>query len=418
MRCPLRILCISPAFVPMMDAEAFAGTKMVMALRDLGVEFVVLCDDAILLKDEERRDTSRVWDDVRSVSIALTAPAGPKGVASIIAGLRYRIHGAQWVQMAVRRARQLHREDPFDVVYSRSPPALAHVAGYHCARSLGLPWVANINDPWDWHLVPWMGRKVSRLRAMLSMYWLRKTLRTADLLAYPCRRLKAFTESMSGVPHDAEVFPHVGWSVPQEVDKATFHLVHAGNLHSPNRSAEGLLTGVQEFLRDRPEAQPITRITFIGRGDAKVKPLIAEHGLASVVSCTGKVPYEESLKWIGRATVCVLIEASVPEGIYLPSKFADYVTARKPVLALSPAVGTIADMLPEPGLIRVDADNPSAIARAINDFYEDFQKDALDAREPSEGLIQKFDPPSVAASLLAALRDKGIGAVERAGPVG
>jgi hypothetical protein len=52
-----------------------------------------------------------------------------------------------WIRPAVKLARALHEEDPFDVVWSTSPPESAHFAGHALARSL--PWVADFRDQWS-----------------------------------------------------------------------------------------------------------------------------------------------------------------------------------------------------------------------------------------------------------------------------
>ena len=72
---------------------------------------------------------------------------------ALAAALRYQtIASARWVAAAVEAAERLHRVRPFDLVYSRSLPKEAHICGYWTARRLRLPWLANLNDPWDFHV--------------------------------------------------------------------------------------------------------------------------------------------------------------------------------------------------------------------------------------------------------------------------
>ena len=404
---PLRILCISPAFVPQANAEAFCAAKMVMALTAEGVDVTVLHDERYVLQGTFGRDPSAMWGG----ALGTVAGMGPVSRAPLRAFwhlIRYRAY-TRWTDAAVNRARELHAEKPFDLIYSRSLPPQAHVAAYWCARGLHLPWVANINDPWDVHLFPGGAKeKVSWTRACLSRYWLRKTLREADLVTYPCRRLAAFTCRLAGVERAGEVIPHVGLSLPADDRETRFHLVHAGKLGAREltggRSSRGLLMGLARFLQERPEARKLTRLTFVGQEDPGTRSLITELGLEESAACTGQTSYEESLRWIASASVCVLVETDMSEGIYLPSKVADYLAAGKPVLALSPAVGTIADMLPDAGLVRAGVGDAAAVADAVTDLFDAYRQGTLDARKPSEKLVRTFRAEVVAGVFLAHVR--------------
>ena len=97
------------------------------------------------------------------------------------------------------------------------------------------------------------------------------------------------------------------------------------------------------------------------------------------------------------------------EGIYLPSKLADYAAAGKPVLALSPRTGTVADLLGDAGLSRADVDDAKAIAREIESLYDGFLADGLASRRPSERLAAMFRPQRVADVFLEKLREAHIG---------
>ena len=101
----------------------------------------------------------------------------------------------------------------------------------------------------------------------------------------------------------------------------------------------------------------------------------------------------------------MLVEADIPEGIFLPSKLVDYISARKPVLALSPRVGEIADLVPGGGITRVDAGDAPGIRDAIRVLYEDFRKGTLALRSPSDAQVDQFRPELVAKRFLETVRE-------------
>jgi hypothetical protein len=410
----MRILCISPCFPPLADTEAICGGKMVAALMDGGVEVVVLSDPGTYARHGVGTDPSSCWERLRGVTHPLSPPERDNPLALVGLGVRYRTWRIypRWIHLAVKGAKSLHCAKPFDWVYSRSLPMAAHIAGYWCARALGVRWAANINDPWDHHHYPGSQEKASRLHQALSRHWLRATLRTADVVTYPCSRMMRFNEDLAGMRRGGEVVPHVGMASSSRDRSREFLLVHAGRLprNEPGepRAAAGLLAGLKRFLDARPDAHGVTRLRFVGATDADAEMAAREPGIAGVVQSVGRVSYAESLDEIAKAAACVVVERQSRGGIFLPAKFVDYVAAGKPVLALSPAVGTIADMLPEPGIVRCDVNDSPAIGRAIEGLYDDFRAGRLGLRAPSERLAREFTPASAAQRFLSALDRAGI----------
>jgi hypothetical protein len=114
----------------------------------------------------------------------------------------------------------------------------------------------------------------------------------------------------------------------------------------------------------------------------------------------GRVSYEESLRFIGKASVCVLVEGQFQEGIFLPSKLVDYLAAFKPVLALSPRNGTVADFPAGCGIFRADPDDAEGVAAHIGFLYERFRLGDLGTLEPPESLVKQFEPQLIARRFL------------------
>lgn len=400
---PLNIFFISPVFVPTAGPEPYCGGKMALALMEHGVSATV-----VSLDDHRRTrlDDSRVWKPLSPHHIAVETPKTKEPVRSAFLGARYLTNSyARWIRSVVGLARELHSAKPFDVVYSRSLPMIAHVAGYWCGRKLGLPWIANMNDPWALYFFPGNKRKASRRVKRWSMYWLRKTLRRADLVTYPSAGLHTFHAALSGVEHDAEIIPHVGFASNDGIPGEGFTLVHAGkmgNSEITGRPTNALLKGYASFLKRDAAVRKETRLVFVGPQDEETDQVIRTLDLQGNVVGTGMVSYEESLKKIKEATVCILIEADEKEGIYLPSKLADYLVAGKPVLALSPEVGTASGLARAGGLVRVRPNDPVAVEKALAKLYGDYRRGCLGLNEPPPDLVAQFTAQAVAEKFIAA----------------
>ena len=81
---------------------------------------------------------------------------------------------------------------------------------------------------------------------------------------------------------------------------------------------------------------------------------------------------------VAEATVCVLLEADVSDGIFLPGKVADYVGARRPMLAVSPAEGTMRDLMQACGGGEVaDVRDAGAVTASLRRLYRSWKAGTL-----------------------------------------
>jgi hypothetical protein len=406
-----RILCISPHFAPTRDSEAFCSTKFINALTECGAQITVIA----YAKPAKDIDRSEMWNSLRATVVRIPPLARKNPFVSLATAVRYQTWlYARWMGEVTRQAKKLHQNSQFDVVYSRSLPMFGQIAGYWCAKELDVPWIANLNDPWDFHQFP-VGVFMEQLKnnSWLSDFWMRRTLRNADLITYPSERLRDYQTAFSGIPHDSQIIPHVGNKqiVPSSGvngSRADFRLVHAGKLGSnelTGRSTAALLEGLRLFLNDWTDAKDQVRLTLVGPEDQATKAHIQRLALEGTVESVGPTDYQESLKYIQAATACLLVEGEMTEGIFLPSKLVDYISARKPILALSPRVGVVADLASGGGITRVGAGDAPGIRDAIRGLYEDFRKGTLALRSPSGAQVDQFRPELVANRFLETVRE-------------
>ncbi len=408
---PVRVLCVSPFFAPLANAEAFCGGKVALDLLAEGVDLTVLTVD-YSSHHKFSYDSSDLWAPLRAITHAIPPHGETSKFFSAPLGLRFcSPDWARWLGATLAKARQLHRR-PFDVIYSRGIPNVAHIAAFWISRTLRRPWVANLNDPWDLeatHLLPqFRHRRKLTARTVIQDLWLRRVLASADVLTFPCSRLRDYHLRLGRVRGSTFVLPHSGRRAAPRPRAPGFQVVHAGNLGSGEstrrNSTNCLLAAIRGLLDRFPEARSNLRLSLVGAKDTPTLRLADELGLSEFVSCTGRVSYSESLRHIAAASVCLLVEGNMPEGIYLPSKFADYVTARKPVVALSPRVGTISDLERYRGVARANVDDPAAIEAVLERYYRAFTLGQLENSVPEESLMSQFDGAAIAGRLHTLLR--------------
>jgi glycosyltransferase involved in cell wall biosynthesis len=281
------------------------------------------------------------------------------------------------------------------------------MVGYWVASALRIPWVANFNDPWD--LSPFVPNPSQRAEYTPNLNWWmwgRRTICRADAIAFPCERLR--NQCLHDVPQRTKsvIVPHIGAASAGVRTPDAFVVVHAGKLginEVTGRSGMPLLAGISELFRRRPAAQSKTRLVFVGPVDPETAREIAARGLSANVVWTGLVNYEDSLKYVAESSVCVLVEGNFTEGVFLPSKLCDYLTARKPVLAFSPEIGTVADLSRGGGIRCVKPTDSMGAADALEELFDAFSQSRLHAYRPPETVAERFDGRRVIQDFLTAV---------------
>ena len=408
---PLRILVVSPLFAPLANTEAICGGKVALHLVNAGVDLAVCAMD----DPKYSRDHSSLWQPLSGLTTFIPTHGRFRKLWSAPLALRYRtLEWSRWVGATIRTAASLHAREPFDLLYTRSLHNIGHIVGYWLARRWNIPWIANFNDPWDLEgtqLPPHRrGERERSIRTRLSDSWLRRIAATANLATFPCSRLRDYHCGL-GVPREKSVvIPHIGHSVGAPPDSSTvFRLVHAGTLGAGDctraHASASLLRAIRAFLDRREQARRMFQLLLVGPTDNTTMALVHTLELDAYVVSTGRVDYLQSLQRIKAATVCLLIEGDMPEGIFLPSKLPDYVMCRKPVIALSPRVGTVADLLPQPGITVASVGDSQGIEVSVSRYFDAFVAGRIESMAPTERLRREYDGTHIAAQMLALFSD-------------
>ena len=317
-------------------------------------------------------------------------------------------HQLAWVQAARDVVLRMITSSPqreFDVMHTRLNPFLSHyVALEVLKRAPGIPWCAHFSDPWPGHLYPppykedlsphpWLQGRLERL--------FDRMLDAAHSYTFPSERLMNWmlAGTRSRYRSKAHVVLQIGYEDGARLSQAEssrgFAVVHAGNLMK-QRDVGPFLDAVRALLTRMPEARPHLRLEFVGpRGRDNDTKLQGAEDLADLISVRDCMAFEETWQWMKSAAVLLLVEADLCEGIFFPAKFADYLSARRPILALSPPVGTVADMIGDGSGLRVSLRDTQAIAEALGRLYTAWRCGQLDRFCPPDCIVSQVMPDAI-----------------------
>jgi len=360
-----RILFITEAYPPALTAGALSVGKLVHALVSAGHDVTVLARP----RDPDGRsdvDSSPCWHQLQ---VPVVRPPEPAGKARLLTAGVARLWGrlpaiGGWIYLAYRSARSLVVQERFDCVITGYMPFRTALIGEALKREFGTPWLTRFPDPSPWCLFPapyGPGRPVT-VRDRYMVRRVRAALTHADALIAPSARMAAYIDRVYAGVFDRRhiVLPHIGWARPANGRgaRAPVRLLHAG-IMSRERDSDRVAVMLRKTLLKVRDLGLDVRLTFTGAAPGDKNVPVQLRDLRRYFEWTPPVGYEESLAHINEATALLLIEAVMGEGIYMPSKLADYAVSGKPVLMFSPDEGTVADLVggrSHPGFLTQDPD--------------------------------------------------------------
>jgi glycosyltransferase involved in cell wall biosynthesis len=366
---PLRVLILS-YYAPPCGGPGVQRVENLLRYAPPGVEAVVL---AAALRDYEALSPLRMpVDPTRSApeEAIHRVPAGlPDRLFRALA--RCRLYGAvrwlylpdvarSWGRRVVEVAARLHRETPFDAIFSTAPPFSVALAGRDCARRLRLPWVSDLQDLWTGYLLgAWPTPLHYRRELALERTVVAEA--TVTVMVTPGSRRKLLERHPSLSPdrvacvtygYCAEDFPpapapaapgklvvvHTGVFFSAFESTAWRRLLY-GRSYRPRRvdastHSPALLVRAMEQVAD-----PRVEFRHIGPMDSETQRLFRTSSVRNRIHALGYRPHAEALAELRRADAAYLCLAADLDGRaneLVPQKTYEYLGSRRPVLAPIP----------------------------------------------------------------------------------
>lgn len=248
-----------------------------------------------------------------------------------------------WNRYALRAAHKLIRDLSPELMVTTGPPHSTHLIGAELKRKYGLPWVADMRDPWTevyYNLA--MPRTNLAVRYDRSLE--RKVLTDADavITASPGfaeqfsrnvkRKYHTVTNGFDGfIPRKAKP---VG---------APFYITYAGTVAESYRP--------QALFRALAGLDPAAyRLRIAGSIAPEVAEMIRAAGIADNLDYLGYLPHDRLRDELACANLTVLLSPDTPGGeAIIPGKLFEYLSTGRPVAALLPSGSAAASILRSTG---------------------------------------------------------------------
>lgn len=254
-----------------------------------------------------------------------------------------------------------------EVILATMSPFESGDVAQRLSRRFGIPWVADLRDPWaldEMQVYPsWLHRRMERARmgrllasaAAIIMNTPEAVLALRE--AFPRLRNKPVVSITNGF--DQEDFAS---AVPPRSDRK-FRIVHSGYLHTNNglrlresrvhhilkgaepgvdiltRSHAVLLEAIDRWIVRRPEISGELELVLVGQTSKEDRDCAEQSSVARLVRFTGYVSHQESVDLVRTADLLFLPMHNLPLGKrsrIVPGKTYEYLASGRPILAAVP----------------------------------------------------------------------------------
>jgi hypothetical protein len=245
-----------------------------------------------------------------------------------------------WVRSATETA--LRVKNGARLIFATMSPFQSAEVACRLSRTLGVPWVADLRDPWaldEMRVYPTLlhrrveMKRMERLLSSASVIVMNTPEATAALkAAFPRLQSKPILTITNGF--DAEDFAA---PVPLREDPA-FRIVHSGYLHTGDglrlrgrtihrlfggmhpgvdiltRSHAILLEAVERWCSTRPGVRQDLEIVFAGETSPADRQLADRSAVRSLIRFTSYIPHRDSVDLIRTANLLFLPMHNLPPG--------------------------------------------------------------------------------------------------------
>jgi glycosyltransferase involved in cell wall biosynthesis len=309
-----------------------------------------------------------------------------------------------------------------------SPFESAEVAS-EASRRLGIPWVADLRDPWA---LDEMMVYPTLLHRRMELDRMARLLSTAALIVMNTpEAIAAVRAELPPLRHKNIVcitngFDREDFLEPLEPKSdRRFRIVHTGYLHTDmglqlrrrryyrllggvqsgvdifTRSHAVLLEAVERWCAERPEVREDLELVFAGKTSGGDQALAERSGVSRQIRFTGYLSHPDSLRLIRSAELLFLPMHNLPSGRrsrIVPGKTYEYIASARPIMAAVPD-GDARDFLSQSGTSFICRPADTAAMIQILDRVYTGWKSGQTLVNPNKAFAAEFERRSLTRAL-------------------
>lgn len=275
---------------------------------------------------------------------------------------------------AVNKLSKLIVNEGIDCIHSVSYPCSSHMIAYDLKQRTGLPWIAQLYDPWSDNI--YRNFKTKKYRKK-DLELEKRVADTADAIIHTNNIIKDVWRERYGnlIDEKSYVFP-MGYDdrvlnminlIPKRKIKDKVIVSYIGKLFH-DRNIKDLINALNIISSRNRDVIENLKFRLIGSVDSISKKLIKENDYDDIFEMTGMLKQDELEQFYYDSDVFLVIDSPQKRNVYYPSKLLDYFIHQRLIIGISPLVSTTRDLLLESGNYCVENGDIEKLADILEDI--------------------------------------------------
>ncbi len=242
-----------------------------------------------------------------------------------------------WIRPSVKRLKKYCQENQIDALLTDGPPHTNTVIALRLSQALGIPWLADFQDPWtqvDYYNMLYIGKCADRKHKRLEQ----ESFCTAKKITIASPTWARDLESIGAKNVDPIYWGYDDDDFPEkEIPYSEyFSIVHAGQL-GYDRFPETFLKVLADLCNENPVFRQKMRLELAGTVDYSIAKRIVDLGLQANYIAHGKMSFPDAITLTLQAHV-LLLPLNIADNAKgrIPGKLFENMKARRPILCLGP----------------------------------------------------------------------------------
>jgi hypothetical protein len=393
----LKVVIITYYWPPAGGSGVQRWLYFVKYLRDYGIEPIIftvqdanypILDDVLMEQIPERVEVikNKIWEPNKLFKKKSTKTSAgflqqkPSLKQRILHYIRanYFIPDARkfWVNSSVRKLNNYLKTNPVDWIITTGPPHSVHLIGKKLHQKTQIKWLADFRDPWTkidyFHQLPLTKRSLKKHRRLEASVVSEATKVTVvgnemqrDFLKFN-KHCQVITNGYDGAIVKVS-----------DLDEK-FTLTHIGMLNA-DRNPYIFWEALREIIDENETFESLVQVNLVGKIADEVKMTIRKFDLEKYINYGSYIPHHAVQQFQAKSQVLLLFVNKVPsaKGI-ITGKVFEYLQAKRPILAIAPTDGDLADIIRETQSGKVlDFEDKEALKEQILHFFKSYESGNL-----------------------------------------
>ncbi|MEE9349462.1 MAG: glycosyltransferase [Flavobacteriaceae bacterium] len=308
-----------------------------------------------------------------------------------------------WIKPSVKYLNNYIKEHNIKTVITTGPPHSVHLIGLKLKQQNNLKWIADFRDPWTdidyFHQLPLTKKALKKHTELEAL-----VLKNADNVIVIGKTMQSnylkFNENTHVIPNGFDTFnENESVSLTKK-----FSLLHIGMLNS-DRNHTMLWKVLSELMTENRKFSDDLEIKLIGKICTEAMDSIKQYNLSNKVTHIDYIKHQAVFAQQQAAQVLILLINNVPsaKGI-ITGKIFEYLQAKRPILAIAPNDGDLAEIIKNTnsGMV-VSFNDEASLKKSILSLYESYKNNTLAVSSKN---IEKYHRKSLTKTLAELLKQK------------